>query len=484
MLGRLHNLRIKHKFILMSVFFLCSGVVADIGLYEVYKTNIFQRLEREHLGHLGTIAMRVKELEHIKKPAENQEEISSILSRESHQFYEMGLIQSMAAMKSVAESFLTAANPIEKILFTMIGFGEAFYIAEKDCNDIALMQQTVEDYKRHRIPYDRFLEKLIHFTENVRKYDDEFNRIVNRASRIVSAAMISVGAIVLMIVAAFSVILYKGAMRPLNEAKNNIYASSQELQANSKQQLQSASSQTSAISEISSVMQELVATSRQVSESSSRANALAKDTNSAVKEGHVSLDQAMEGTHKIKEKMEIISSNMISLGEKSQQIGIVLDLINELSQQVTVLSYNATIEAAGAGEMGKRFMAVADRIIKLAERSVESAKEIKSIIDDVQTDSAKTIMSTEDGMKAVEKGIADSSTVKESLYKIDQFTKQVLASVDEIYMSLNQQKTGVEQAAAEVEDISVLVRENEDGSKQVMETADQLLDMAEMLEKM
>ncbi|MDY6843024.1 MAG: methyl-accepting chemotaxis protein, partial [Thermodesulfobacteriota bacterium] len=183
------------------------------------------------------------------------------------------------------------------------------------------------------------------------------------------------------------------------------------------------------------------------------------------------------------EKMEIISSNMLSLGEKAQQIGIVLDVINELSQQVTVLSYNATIEAAGAGEMGKRFMAVADRIIKLAERSVESSKEIKAIIDDVQNDSHKTIMSTEDGMKAVERGIVYSSEVKQSLESIDEFTKHVLSSVDEINISLNQQKTGVEQAAAEVEDITMLVCETEDSSKQVMKTAEQLFDMAELLEK-
>ena len=76
---------------------------------------------------------------------------------------------------------------------------------------------------------------------------------------------------------------------------------------------------------------------------------------------------------------------MLELGKKSQQIGAVLDIVTELAEQTNILSINATIEAAGAGEAGKRFAIVADEIRKLADRVAGSAKEIRALIDDVRT---------------------------------------------------------------------------------------------------
>ena len=150
---------------------------------------------------------------------------------------------------------------------------------------------------------------------------------------------------------------------------------------------------------------------------------------------------------------------------------------------MTVLSYNATIEAAGAGESGKRFMAVADRIIKLAERSVASGKEIKDIIEDIQADSNKTIMSVEDVGKSVSDGISAVSEVQNALEEISKFSQLMRDAVLEIDISSKQQTTGMEQAATAVEDITTLSSENDESSKQVLQTANQLLEMAEFVEQ-
>jgi|GEM_PF-1770634 len=485
---KMRGLRIKQRFLIVLGFVTLFGIIADISLFEIAKTADFQKMVRLHGEYLERIEYIAGELSKTKKKSSTySKELEDIFDRQSDIHSEKGINQLLSELETITGSFNNIVNPMEKCILKMAGFGELFEIAGYHHDDIFMMKKTVREFNGYKgqdiISPEELADKLVSNVEMIREDDEIFSKLVNSMSHSIKIMTISVITINLVIILISGFFIYKGLMIQVNEARSNIHTSSQELQTNSQQQLQAASRQTIAMGEVSSVMQELVATSGQVFELSSNASSLVKDTDAAVHEGHMALDQTIEGINRIKEKVEVSVSDMLSLGEKSQQIGIVLDVINELSQQVTVLSYNATIEAAGAGEMGKRFMAVADRIIKLAERSVESAKEIKSIIDDVQTDSNKTIMSTEDSIKAVEYGVARSVEVKQSLEKISEFSRQVLDSVDEINMSTNQQKTGVGQAASEIEDITISVRETEDSSKQVLETANQLLDMAGVLEK-
>src|SRR6202167_1552416 len=95
---------------------------------------------------------------------------------------------------------------------------------------------------------------------------------------------------------------------------------------------------------------------------------------------------------------------MLDLGKKSQEIGSVLDIVSELAEQTNILAINATIEAAGAGDTGKRFGVVADEIRKLADRVATSTKEIRGLIDDVRSAVNTTVMATETGTKAVDSG--------------------------------------------------------------------------------
>ena len=95
---------------------------------------------------------------------------------------------------------------------------------------------------------------------------------------------------------------------------------------------------------------------------------------------------------------------MIVLGEKTKQMDLAVEMINELSGQTTILSYNTTIEAEGAGHEGRRFSALVEPIMKLANKAVESSKEIRSLIEGVQKSSNTTLLATDEGMKAVAAG--------------------------------------------------------------------------------
>src|SRR5216684_6246017 len=109
---------------------------------------------------------------------------------------------------------------------------------------------------------------------------------------------------------------------------------------------------------------------------------------------------------------------MPELGKKSQEVGAVLDIVSELAEQTNILAINATIEAAGASEAGKRFAVVADEIRKLADRVAGSTKEIRGLIEDVRSSVNTTVMTTEGGSKSVDAGAKQFTEVASAFKQI------------------------------------------------------------------
>ncbi|MEI9986937.1 MAG: methyl-accepting chemotaxis protein [Aliidongia sp.] len=158
------------------------------------------------------------------------------------------------------------------------------------------------------------------------------------------------------------------------------------------------------MSEITTTISELLATSRQIAESAQRVAHIADQTATAARSGHGTVDTAQDSISGIRRQVDQIVGHMLELGKKSQEIGSVLDIVAELSEQTNILAINATIEAAGAGDSGRRFAVVADEIRKLADRVGGSTKEIRTLIDEVRSAVNTTVMATETGSKAVDAG--------------------------------------------------------------------------------
>src|SRR6202171_654532 len=135
-------------------------------------------------------------------------------------------------------------------------------------------------------------------------------------------------------------------------------SSSAELQTAANQQASGAKESSTAMNEITTTISELLATSRQIAESAQRVAHIAEETSAAARTGDQTVQRAHDSVGGIKRQVDLIVTHMLDLGKKSQQIGGILEIINELSEQTNILSINATIEAAGAGEAGKRFLVV------------------------------------------------------------------------------------------------------------------------------
>ncbi|WP_067501060.1 methyl-accepting chemotaxis protein [Actinoplanes sp. TFC3] len=266
--------------------------------------------------------------------------------------------------------------------------------------------------------------------------------------------------------------------RDVGAAVGHIQSSSAQLEAAAAQQAGGGRDQASAMNEITTTISELLITSRQIADSAQRVSKIAEDTADAALTGDATIDQTRASIAAIRNQVDQIVQHMLALGEKSQQIGGVVDLVSELAEQTNILAINATIEASGAGEWGRRFAVVAEEIRKLADRTAGSAKEIRALIEDVRGAVNTTVMATEIGAKSVDAGARQFDDATNSFRRIAQLVATTNEATREIELSTAQQSTAVEQVNVAASDTARVTRETEASAVQTKQTAAHLSNLS------
>ena len=175
----------------------------------------------------------------------------------------------------------------------------------------------------------------------------------------------------------------------------------------------------------------------------------------------------MAGMQEINAKVNDTARKILSLGEKSQSIGNITKLIDDISDQTNLLALNAAIEAARAGEVGRGFAVVAQEVRKLAERSSESTEEIRQVINEIQGETNSTIMSIEGSTKWVKKGL--------------EMVEETVKSAKEISVATQQQKFASEQVVQAMREIDSVTKQFVSSTRQAAESAAQLSTLSEEL---
>jgi methyl-accepting chemotaxis protein len=280
-----------------------------------------------------------------------------------------------------------------------------------------------------------------------------------------------------------AVVLTRTLGRQIGQAVGQVQSSSAELSAAANEQAAGIRQQATAINEITTTISELLTTSRQIAESAQRVAQMALQTGGSARAGDETVGRANESLSSIQRQVELIVFHMLELGRKSQQIGMVLEIVADLAEQTNILAINATIEATGAGEAGRRFLVVADEIRKLADRVAHSTKEIRTLIDDVRSAVNTTVMATETGSKTVEAGSRQFVEVAASLREISGLVSTTSEAAREIELSTKQQSTAVEQVNVAIASVAQASKENEVSTKQTLQTAAQLASLSRDLLK-
>ena len=315
----------------------------------------------------------------------------------------------------------------------------------------------------------------------IRDADQEEANLLSRRSEEAKATagfttMITLwgGALGTLAVAAIGWFISSSLSQQIGSAVGQVRSSSAELQAAANQQASGAKEQSAAMTEISTTISELLATSRQIAESAQRVAHNAEQTAKAARSGHGTVDTTHESISSIRRQVDQIVSHMLELGKKSQEIGSVLDIVSELAEQTNILAINATIEAAGAGEAGKRFAVVAEEIRKLADRVGGSTKEVRTLIDDVRSAVNTTVMATETGSKAVDAGSRQFGDVATAFKQIAGLVTATTEAAREIELSTKQQSTAVEQVNVAISNVTQASVETETSAGQTLQTVSQM----------
>jgi methyl-accepting chemotaxis protein len=339
----------------------------------------------------------------------------------------------------------------------------------------APVETVIDQFETQVVPKRNLLDN------DIRSYVSRERQLLEQARQASSdaassattfVALMALGVVLAAVAAA--AVLTRTLSRQIGTAVGQVQSSSAELQAAATQQATGSKEQATAMSEISTTISELLATSRQITESAQRVAQIAGQTTAAARSGDDTVETAHESIAGIRRQVDLIVNHMLELGKKSQQIGAVLEIVSELAEQTNILAINATIEAAGAGETGKRFAVVAEEIRKLADRVAGSAKEIRGLIEEVRSAVNTTVMATETGSKAVDAGSKQFGHVAASFKQIAELVATTTEAAREIELSTKQQMTAVEQVNVAIGNVAQASKETEASSGQTQQTASQL----------
>ncbi|HDY84570.1 hypothetical protein LCGC14_0575520 [marine sediment metagenome] len=277
------------------------------------------------------------------------------------------------------------------------------------------------------------------------------------------------------------------ALRDLVENINNttlqVASAAQETQATSLHLTDASEHQAQQISEVSSAINEMAGSIEQVSQNASQSSDVAKQSVKLAAEGNVAVKKAITGMDAIREHIQETSKRIKRLGESSQEIGDIVELINDIAEQTNILSLNAAIQATMAGEAGRGFAVVADEVQRLAERSSKATKQIEAIVRTIQSDTNEAISSMEQSTTGVVLGAQLSQDAGTSLEQIETVSNQLAALIDNISNAAKQQAKAAISTSDSMNVIQEITMQTSTGTYESAASIGRLLELTNELRK-
>jgi methyl-accepting chemotaxis protein len=286
--------------------------------------------------------------------------------------------------------------------------------------------------------------------------------------------MLGVGVAAVLLGIAIAWGLARAVTRHLQDAVSTLAATSTEILAATAQQASGAAEEETAIHQTTTTADEVRQT---VALTTEKARAVAKDVRETAdisREGRRAVDQSVRGTQEARTRMETLAERILALSEQAQAIGEILRTVNGLAEQSNLLSVNAGIEAAKAGDAGRGFAVVASEVKSLAEQSRQAVGQIREILGEIQAATQAAVMAAEQGVKASEAGEAITIEAGEAIRELGERLTRSSDSAQQILASAQQQLTGIDQVALAMQNIRQASTQNMASTRQVEQAAREL----------
>jgi methyl-accepting chemotaxis protein len=232
-----------------------------------------------------------------------------------------------------------------------------------------------------------------------------------------------------------------------SSAIDEVTSTMHEMSVNVQNMVKSTQVQASSVSETSASIDEMVASIQRVADTAKVLLDISNRSREEVHSGIATMEKATDGLNKINTTIGASGQIIGALGQRADDIGKIIEVIDDLAEQTNLLALNAAIEAARAGEHGLGFAVVADEVRKLAEKSAQSTKEISELIQSIQKEARKAVENMDQSTSIVNEGLDLGQELSTALRKISNVVTEVYKFAQEIGAATNEQSHGSTQIA-------------------------------------
>jgi methyl-accepting chemotaxis protein len=220
-----------------------------------------------------------------------------------------------------------------------------------------------------------------------------------------------------------------------------------------------------------------------VANSAKQAEVAVQQAQETVQEGDTAMNRTVDGILAIRDTVAETAKKVKHLGESSQKISTVVNLISTFAAQTNLLALNASIEAARAGEEGRGFAVVADEVRSLAQQSAEATIEIEKLVAAIQGETNEVVAAMEAGTEQVVMGTKLVDETRQSLNKIATASTQINKLVEEIAQATLVQSQASEAVTETMTDVAAIAQKTSSGASLVSESFKELLAVAQSLQE-
>jgi methyl-accepting chemotaxis protein len=271
-----------------------------------------------------------------------------------------------------------------------------------------------------------------------------------------------------------------------SSAIDEVTSTMHEMSVNVQNMVKSTQTQASSVSETSASIDQMVTSIQRVADTAKVLLDISNRSREEVHSGIGTMEKATDGLNRINTTIHASGEIIDALGTRADDIGKIIEVIDDLAEQTNLLALNAAIEAARAGEHGLGFAVVADEVRKLAEKSAQSTKEISELIQSIQKEARKAVENMEKSTSIVNEGLNLGQDLNAALRKISNVVTEVYKFAQEIGAATNEQSHGSAQIARATtrlneitHEISSAVEEQASGARAVVQAMERMSNLVQ-----
>jgi twitching motility protein PilJ len=267
-------------------------------------------------------------------------------------------------------------------------------------------------------------------------------------------------------------------VKGINSATDQVAKATTDAQAISNRLYEASQRQNREIQQASASVLQMAQSINEVSQTAAQSARVAQQSLAAAEKGGQAVQNQISGMNEIRTQIQDTAKRIKRLGESSLEIGEIVELISDITEQTNVLALNAAIQAASAGEAGRGFTVVAEEVQRLAERSGEATKQIDAIVKTIQADTQDAVAAMEKSTVGVVEGTKLSDAAGQALDEIRRVSRELAELIGGISAQTQKQSASVSDVTRGMQGILKITEETTEGTKQTNVSIGQLTKLA------